>query len=140
MTNLQYYMQELLRVQTMELIKLPLHKETKDLLKRQGIVFTKDDETFYFRGRNERLNKWGTYELALYTEIDIDNEYDEQDRVIPFYFKLDLNGEEVARFEVTPKFLNYIQLAIGDRITDGEMAKHILNDLDDDTPPDWVSP
>ena len=58
MTNLQYYMQELLRVQTMELIKLPLHKETKDLLKRQGIVFTKDDETFYFRGRNERLNKW----------------------------------------------------------------------------------
>lgn len=124
----------------MELIKLPLHKETKDLLKRQGIVFTKDDETFYFRGKHEKLNKWGTYELALYTEIDVDNEYEEQDRVIPFYFKLDFNGEEVATFEVTPKLLNYIQLAIGDRITDGEMAKHILDDLDNDTPPDWVSP
>ena len=48
-------MQELLRVQTMELIKLPLHKETKDLLKRQGIVFTKDDETFYFRGEMKDL-------------------------------------------------------------------------------------
>ena len=124
----------------MELVKLPLHKETKDLLQRQGIVFTKEDETFYFRGKHEKLNKWGTYELALYTEIDVANEYEEQDRVIPFYFKLDFNGDEVATFEVTPKLLNYIQLAIGDRITDGEMAKAILNDLDDDIPPDWVSP
>ena len=124
----------------MELVKLPLHKETKDLLQRQGIVFTKEDETFYFRGKHEKLNKWGTYELALYTEIDVANEYEDQDRVIPFYFKLDFNGDEVATFEVTPKLLNYIQLAIGDRITDGEMAKAILNDLDDDIPPDWVSP
>lgn len=124
----------------MELIKLPLHKETISLLKRQGVHFMKDDETFYFRGKSEKLNRWGTYGLCLYTEIDIDNEYEQQDEVIPFYMKLDFNGDEVATFEVTPKFLNYIQLAIGDRITDGEMAKHILNDIDDETPPDWISP
>ena len=124
----------------MELIKLPLHKETISLLKRQGVHFMKDDETFYFRGKSEKLNRWGTYGLCLYTEIDIDNEYEQQEEVIPFYMKLDFNGDEVATFEVTPKFLNYIQLAIGDRITDGEMAKHILNDIDDETPPDWISP
>lgn len=124
----------------MELIKLPLHKETIELLQRQGISFLQDDETFYFRGKDEVKDKWGTFEIGLHTEIDVENKYDEEDRVIPFYFKLNFNGEEVATFEVTPKFLNYVQLAVGDRITDGEMAKQILNDVNNNTPPDWISP
>ena len=124
----------------MELIKLPLHKETIELLQRQGISFLQDDETFYFRGKDEVKDKWGTFEIGLHTEIDVENKYDEEDRVIPFYFKLHFNGEEIATFEVTPKFLNYVQLAVGDRITDGEMAKQILNDVNNNTPPDWISP
>jgi hypothetical protein len=123
----------------MELIKLPLHQETIELLKLQGVTFLGDDETFYFRGKDEVKDKWGTFELGLYTEMDIENKYDE-DRVIPFHFQLSFNGEKVATFEVTPKLLNYVQLAIGDRITNGEMAKALLDDVKDDTPPDWISP
>ena len=61
----------------MELIKLPLHQETIELLKLQGVTFLGDDETFYFRGKDEVKDKWGTFELGLYTEMDIENQYDE---------------------------------------------------------------
>lgn len=107
----------------MELVKLPIHDSTKKLLKEMGIVFMKDDDTFITRGYNEKLKKWGNYEIALYSEIEFDLKDDEMPN---FYFKITFNNDEVALLQATPQLLAVIQLFTMDRVSNGAMAEHIL--------------
>lgn len=110
-----------------QLFQLPLHKSTRELLEKMGITFMKDDDTYNVRGFNQELDKWGNYEINLYTTMDMDLESDE---VSDFYYVIKFNSKEVARLQATPHLLAVIQLFTLDRISNGEMAKGLLDDFD----------
>lgn len=110
-----------------QLFQLPLHKETRQLLEKMGIVFMENDDTYNVRGYNQELDKWGNYEIGLYTTMDMDLSDDE---VADFYYIIKFNSKEVARLQATPNLLAVIQLFTLDRISNGELAKGLLDDFD----------
>ena len=114
----------------MELFNLPLHKSTKDVLKKMGIVFVEGDDTYNVRGFNAELNKWGNYEISMETTMELDLGDDE---IADFYYVIKFNEKEVCRLQATPQLLAVFQLFCMDRISDGKMAEGIL-DFDEDLP------
>lgn len=110
-----------------QLFALPLHKETKELLMKMGIVFLEGDDTYNVRGYNQELDKWGNYEIGLYTTMDMDLDEDE---IADFYYIIKFNSKEVARLQATPNLLAVLQLFTLDRISNGELAKNLLDGFD----------
>ena len=110
-----------------ELFKLPLHKPTKELLSKMGIVMLNDDDSYFFRGYNAELNKWGNYEIGMYTTMDLDLADDE---VADFYYVIKFNDKEVCRLQATPNLLAVFQMFTMDRISEGKMAQALLDDDD----------
>ena len=113
----------------MELFNLPLHKSTKDVLKKMGIVFLEGDDSYNVRGFNAELNKWGNYEITLETtmELELDDE-----EIADFYYVIKFNEKEVCRLQATPQLLAVFQLFTMDRISEGKMAESLLELGDDD--------
>ena len=104
-----------------ELFQLSLTDSTKTLLKKMGVVFVEGDDTYNVRGFNAELNKWGNYEIGMYTTMDLAD-----DEIADFFYVIKFNEKEVARLQATPQLLAVFQLFTMDRISDGEMAKDIL--------------
>ena len=111
----------------MELFKLPLHDSTRTVLKKMGIVFLEGDDSYNVRGFNAELNKWGNYEISMETTLDLDLDDDE---IADFYYVIKFNEKEVCRLQATPQLLAVFQLFTMDRISDGGMAKALLDDDD----------
>jgi len=110
-----------------QLFQLPLHNSTRELLEKMGVIFMENDDTYNVRGFNSELNKWGNYEIGLYTTMEFELGDEE---VADFYYVIKFNNKEVARLQATPHLLAVIQLFTLDRISNGEMTKGLLDDFD----------
>ena len=110
-----------------DLFKLPLHDSTKTVLKKMGIVFVEGDDTYNVRGFNAELNKWGNYEIGMYTTMDLELADDE---VADFFYVIKFNDKEVCRLQATPNLLAVFQMFTMDRISEGKMAQALLDDDD----------